>query len=150
MFNKHDPARNAFMLTGPFSIKGYDWYWHSFTGVNEATGEEKTFFIEYFMCNPGLRRQTPTFGQLPSNKANQIRPSYLMVKAGTWGKDKCQLHRFFAWPQVKLTPKAPFRIEAGDCLVSDTQLKGSVSLSAKAAAAHPEWMSDAGEMRWDL
>lgn len=150
MFNKQDPMRNAMMLSGPLSIKGYDWWWHSFTAVSEETGEEKSFFIEYYLCNPFLARQQPTFGQLPKNKENGIRPSYLMVKAGTWGKDHCQVHRFFPWGQVKLNRKAPYRIEADDCLACDTQLKGSVAVAAEDAKAHPEWMSDAGEITWDL
>ncbi|MCD7863705.1 MAG: hypothetical protein LUG61_09440 [Lachnospiraceae bacterium] len=45
-FEKKDPSKNEFMLTGPLKYKGYDWWWHSFTAVNEATGEEKAFFIE--------------------------------------------------------------------------------------------------------
>ena len=51
-FEKKDPAKNEFMLTGIFRRKGYDWWWHSFTGVNEDTGEEKAFFVEFFTCNP--------------------------------------------------------------------------------------------------
>ncbi|MCF0174721.1 MAG: hypothetical protein HUJ95_05200, partial [Bacteroidales bacterium] len=78
---KQDPRRNAFMLDGSFAGQGYDWWWHSFTGVNKATGEEKAFFIEFFLCNPALGGAKPVFGQLPENKAKGIKPSYLMVKA---------------------------------------------------------------------
>lgn len=150
MLTKSDVRRDAFMLTGPFSIKGYDWWWHSFTAVNAQTGEEKAFFVEFYLCNPRLARQTPTFGQLPKNKENKIRPSYMMVKAGCWGKDACQIHRFFAWPEVKLQAGAPFSVQADDCSCSETQLHGHVRVSPEEVAAHPEWMSDAGEMHFDL
>ena len=150
MFNKHDLTRNEYMLTGRFARKGYDWWWHSFTAVNETTGEEKPFFIEYFLCNPKLGGEKPVFGQLPSNRENHIRPSYLMVKAGTWGDNPCQLHRFFGWNDVKLHKTAPYSVEAADCYASDILLKGSVSVSEDEAKNHPEYMCDSGTMEWNL
>ena len=150
IFNIHDPSRNAFMLHGPLSRHGYDWWWHSFTAQDEETGEDKAFFIEFFVINPALAEEEPVFGQLPENKAAGKRPSYLMVKAGTWGEDHCQLHRFFSFQDVNLHGSAPYRIEAGDCLASETMLKGSISITEEKAKAHPEWMCDAGNLSWDL
>ena len=95
MFNESDLARDAFMLKGELSQQGYDWWWHSFTGHAEDTGEEKSFFVEFFTCNPALGEEGPVYGQLPQNQAEDRRPSYLMVKAGAWGEDAAQLHRFF-------------------------------------------------------
>ena len=150
MFNHHDITRNAFMLHGPLAHHGYDWWWHSFTAQDAETGEDKPFFVEFFTCNPALAEDQPVFGQLPENKAAGKLPSYLMVKAGTWGEDHCQLHRFFAWKDVSLHGNAPYRIEAADCLACETALKGSIRITAEEAAAHREWMCDAGEMSWDL
>ncbi len=150
MFNLKDETRDEFMLTGPFKNKGYDWWWHSFTAINEQTGEEKPFFIEFFTCNPGKGGKEPVFGQLPENKKKGIRPSYLMVKVGCWGTEHVQLHRFFGWDAVKLQGKAPFSVEAEDCFVSDTKLRGSVKLSEQEVAEHPEYMCDAGEITWNL
>ncbi len=150
MFNHHDITRDACMLRGPLAHHGYDWWWHSFTAQDEETGEDKPFFIEFFLCNPALGEDRPVLGQLPANRAAGKRPSYLMVKAGAWGGDACQLHRFFAWKDVSLHGEAPYRVEAGDCLACETALKGSVSVSPEEAIAHPEWMSDAGTMRWEL
>ena len=118
-FNKQDYKRESFMLDGPFAKKGYDWWWHSFTGINEATGEEKAFFIEFFTINPELGTDEPVFGQLLANKEAGIRPSYLMVKAGAWGKDARQLHRFFGWNDVFVKKDVPYEISAKDCLCSD-------------------------------
>ena len=42
----------------------------------------------------------PVFGQLEENKNSGVKPSYLMVKAGTWGEDAAQLHRFFGWNNI--------------------------------------------------
>ena len=150
MFNHHDISRDACMLHGPLRQHGYDWWWHSFTAQDAETGADKPFFIEFFLCNPALAEDEPVLGQLPANQAAGKRPSYLMVKAGTWGEDHAQLHRFFAWKDVALHGEAPYRIEAADCLACETALRGSISISPEEAAAHPEWMCDAGELSWDL
>ena len=150
MFNHHDISRNAFMLHGPLAHRGYDWWWHSFTAQDEQTGEDKPFFIEFFTCNPALGEDVPILGQLPSVRESGKKPSYLMVKAGTWGVDRCQLHRFFSWKDVSLSGGVPYRIEAGDCLASEDILKGSISVSRKEAEMHPEWMCDAGDLAWNL
>ncbi|MBQ7184976.1 MAG: hypothetical protein IJR97_13440 [Clostridia bacterium] len=138
------------MLHGPLARKGYDWWWHSFTAQDAVTGEDKAFFIEFFTCDPALAEDEPVLGQLPANRAAGKRPSYLMAKAGTWGKDHCQLHRFFAWKDVKLHGDAPYQIEAADCLACETALRGHITVTPEEAEKHPEWMCDAGDMRWDL
>ena len=150
MFDHHDITRDAFMLHGPLARKGYDWWWHSFTAQDAVTGEDKAFFIEFFTCDPALAEDEPVLGQLPANRAAGKRPSYLMAKAGTWGKDHCQLHRFFAWKDVKLHGDAPYQIEAADCLACETALRGHITVTPEEAEKHPEWMCDAGDMRWDL
>ena len=150
MFNHHDITRDAFMLHGPLAQHGYDWWWHSFTAQDAETGEDKAFFIEFFICNPALAENAPTLGQLPENRAAGKRPSYLMVKAGTWGEDHCQLHRFFSLHDTRIHAAAPYEVEAGDCFASETALRGSINISSEQAAAHPEWMCDAGSLQWDL
>ena len=150
MFNHHDITRNAFMLHGPLAHHGYDWWWHSFTAQDAETGEDKPFFIEFFICNPALAEDSPTLGQLPENRRTGRHPSYLMVKAGTWGKEHFQLHRFFSLHKVRIHGDAPYEVEADDCYASETALKGSIRILPEEAAAHPEWMCDAGELSWDL
>lgn len=150
MFSKKDISRNECMLRGPLRRQGYDWWWHSLTARNARTGEEKPFFIEFFLCNPDLAEDSPTLGQLPRNKAAGKKPSYLMVNVGTWGKVHRQLHRFFAWKDIKVHFNAPYSVEAADCYACETELRGSVDISEDEAAAHPEYMCDAGSMSWHL
>ena len=150
MFNQHDLNRNAFMLHGPLAHLGYDWWWHSFTAQDAETGEDRAFFVEFFICNPALAEDEPVFGQLPTNREAGKRPSYLMVKAGCWGEDHCQLHRFFSLRKTRIHGDAPYEVEAGDCFASETALRGSVNVTEAEARAHPEWMCDAGSMSWDL
>lgn len=138
------------MLEGLLAHQGYDWWWHSFTGIHHETGVEKAFFIEYFLCNPKHGGDEPILGQLPENQGKGIHPSYLMVKAGCWGEDHMQLHRFFGWNQVTILPGAPYQVEAEDCFAGEYKLAGSVTITEEDAEAHPEWMCDSGSMSWDL
>jgi len=147
-FDKQDIKRDQCMLVGSFKKKGYDWWWHSFTAQNASTGEEKPFFIEFFLCNPKLAKDKPTLGQLLENKENGIRPSYLMIKAGCWGENKKQLHRFFSWNQIKVKYGVPFEIEADDCYASETLLKGKIEVTD--SEKHPEYMCDNGKIEFNL
>ncbi len=137
-------AKNNYMLKGPLAFKGYDWWWHSFTGINAKTGEEKSFFIEYFVMNPAFGGDAPRFIDDGSK-----RPAYVMIKAGAWGKDAKQLHRFFGTKEFEHDP-SELRIVAGDCFLSEEILKGNVSVPASLAKEHPEYMTDSGSMSWLL
>ena len=116
--------------------------------LNEKTGEEKPFFIEYFLCNPQSGGDAPVFGQLEENKNSGVKPSYLMVKAGTWGEDAAQLHRFFGWNNIGVSFKVPFSVKADDCYCTESEMRGHVKMEN--AETHPEWMCQNGEMSWNL
>ena len=140
MFNKRDDQRNEFMLDGKFAKQGYDWWWHSLTAINAITGEEKQFFIEYFVINPALSKKVVL------GKKGKNNPSYLMIKAGTWGKDKCQLHRFIDLGDVNIKAKAPFSITGPDFIINDTTLTGKIDLDK----VTEDMMCDTGHMEWNL
>ena len=150
MFNTHDISRNACQLFGAQAKQGYDWWWHSFTAHHAKTGEEKQFFIEFFLCNPAYGKEYPVFGQLKENREKGIKPSYLMVKAGAWGEDAAQLHRFFGWKETDIDWGVPFSVCADDCFLSEDRTCGYVSVSEEEAEAHPEMMCQSGGMKWDL
>ena len=150
MFNKSDTSRNQCQLFGKQSKNGYDWWWHNFTAYNKKTGESKPFFIEFFLCNPSLGKDEPVFGQLKENKEKGIKPSYLMVKVGTWGVPHLQLHRFFGWNKVDVNWGKPYSVKADDCYVTETETYGHIFISKEDSIAHPEWMCDSGEISWNL
>ena len=150
MFMKHDINRDACQLYGRQAKCGYDWWWHSFTGISRETGKEKSFFIEFFLCNPALGEEEPVFGQLEENRQKGKKPSYLMVKAGSWGEDAAQLHRFFGWKKIRVAMGVPFSIIAGGCYLGETGTMGKIKITPEEADVHPEWMCQSGEMSWDL
>ena len=149
-FNHPDEFRDAFMLKGSLAKEGYDWWWHSFTGVNSKTGKEKAFYIEFYTINPELGGDQPVFGQMNMEKSSGKRPSYLMVNVGSWGEDAAQLHRFFGWDDVNVKDEVPFLISAAECFCSETRTLGKVEVTPEDVKNHPEWLSDAGKMIWDL
>ena len=149
--NKSDITRDYCMLQGSLAKKGYDWWWHSFTAYHKETGEPKTFYIEYFLCNPAIAKEQPVIvWNDPQGRAAGKRPSYCMVNVGFWGKEKGQLHRFFSWSEVRVPMNQPLNLQAGDCTCTEKKMTGHVNVSEEEAAAHPEWMSDAGEMSWEI
>lgn len=151
MANKSDVRRDAWMLKGPLASKGYDWWWHSFTAINEKTGEEKPFYIEFFTCNPACAADLPVIvWNNKELKEKGTKPSYLMVNVGFWGKEHAQLHRFFSLKDVEIKKEVPYEIKADDCFCSETKTRGSINITKEDANNHKEWMSDYGSISWDL
>ena len=144
MFNRSDIRRDACQLYGRQARCGYDWWWHSFTARNAETGEEKPFFVEFFLCNPDMESHRPSYGRLGE------KPSYLMVKAGAWGEDAAQLHRFFPWSDIEVDMGTPYSVKADDCYVDENRSYGEISITEEECKVHPEWMCDYGSMSWNL
>ena len=148
--NQSDLSRNYYMLEkGPLSRQGYDWWWHNFTAYHKETGKAKAFFIEYYVCNPALAEKTAVLGQLEENKKKAKKPSYAMIKVGTWGEDPRQIHNFYPIADFKAT-KAPLTIQIGPCSLSEEHMKGYCKVSENDSLLHPEYMCNGGEMSWDL
>ena len=73
-----------------------------------------------------------------------------MLKAGTWGKDDAvQIHNFYGIDDFAADAKR-MNVRIGSHTATETHLKGAVELSEADAKAHPEYMSEAGTMSWDL
>ena len=112
--NKSDLDRNAYMPGGSYARRGYLRWWHSFVGTQEETGESRTFFVEYFIINPGLGSDQPILGQHPYFKKRGFKPSYVMIKAGVFpGRASSdteklpgrELHAFYPISSLKATGK---------------------------------------------
>lgn len=145
--NKHDIKRNLPVYEKDHERKaektGYDWWRHSFVGKSVSTGKKKSFFIEYFLLNPGYGKETPQFGE------NGSKPSYLMIHAGCWGEEGQQFQRYFGIDQVD-SQEGFLKIVAGDCFLSETNMWGSVRVTPKDREKNPNLHSDIGVMCWSL
>ena len=160
--NLSDLARNSNMLRGSLAKRGYMRWWHSFSGTQPETGEIRTFFVEFFIVNPGRGGSRPILGQHPHSKKQGLKPSYIMVKAGVFpdepGKAGRQLHAFYPVSALQATgnplimqlegdPEAHCR--AGRCFYSEDKLSGFVEVTPEEARRR-SYMTDCGFMEWDV
>ena len=118
--NKHDIKRNLPMLSGKLGSCGYDRWCHTFTGVSKTTGKKKNFFVEDCILNPELGGKEPVMGE----KQFQ-RPSYLMVKAGAWGKDGFAQERYYGIEEMEVAGTF-LKLTAGECFLSENNIWGRI------------------------
>lgn len=142
-------SKNGFRLNRKTSRNSYDWWWHSFVASHSETGELKPFFIEYYVINPGLWKGEIIWGQQKANKENKVKPCYAMLKVGTWGEDKIQLHNFYDISDFHASRKK-LECTIGSNKLDEYALSGEVSVTEQERDAFPERMSDAGSLKWDL
>lgn len=131
--------KNLYMLKGSYLKNGYDWWWHSFTGINEKTKEERQFFIEYFIINPSISPFKISLGK--DNK-----PSYLMVKCGSWGKNKLEINKLYPINEIDIKKKV-LSISHPDFLLTEDRIKGNIKVDD---SINYDYLSDKGSMVWDL
>lgn len=140
------------MLQGSLARRGYVCWYHSFRGVQPDTLEVRTFFVEYRILNPSLGASQPILGQHPYFKKRDMKPSYVMVKAGVFpnenGEDSRQLNAFYPITSLKTT-KAPFVLQVEDCFYSENHIEGFIDVTRE-ESRHRSFMTDAGYMEWDL
>lgn len=169
LMNLSDLTRNSCILQGSFARKGYMRWWHSFSGINVQTGKARTFFVEFFIINPGLGSSRPILGQHPYYRKRGMKPSYVMIKAGAFpdenGEDGRQLHVFYPISSLQ-TAGSPLvmqvstqaadeksysaeGIQEGTCFYSENKLTGFVSVTP-GKARHRSLMTDGGYMKWEL
>ncbi len=149
--NLSDLGRNAYMLKASLAKRGYMRWWHSFTGKEESSGKERTFFIEYFLINPGLGGDTPIFGQHPHYKKKGMKPSYCMIKAGaypTGEEEGVELHAYFPANALHVAQK-PFHLQIEENECSEDRIRGYVDVTDQ-DASYPFLMTDSGVMEWNL
>lgn len=126
-------------------------WFHSFCGISPVTGKQRVFFVEYLIMNPSLGGDQPILGQLPSNRRQGIRPSYLRMKAGTFASDSdssVELHSYYPLTELKVAFH-PFLIKFGENFYSEQHIHGKVRVSHQ-DARRKSHMTDEGVMTWDL
>jgi hypothetical protein len=129
------------MLKGKLASRGYDLWCHSFTATNAKAKKRKAFYIEFFIINPKVSPKKIQYGQL-----NQ-KPCYTMINVGCWGDKPLQLHSFYTIKETDISLNK-LEIEVAECYLSEIRTFGEVNVEN--ANFHPEYMSDNGNIKWDL
>jgi len=149
---------------------GIVWARYVFTGIDAISGTEQLFFIELEMLNAALSPDESVLGFKSRTSISEddlqyalagteaalnlraesiVTPSYVAVRAGTFGAKPKQICGYYSLKDAaggfRLSPVA-----VGNCSFDDGRLSGSLSCTAKERASHPEYFCDAGEISWEL
>jgi tocopherol cyclase len=166
---KNDGGRKI-RLNNALKKNGAVWRRFIFRGIEAETGTERIFFVELEMLNPFLSPDKVILGFKEQIKISEedfqyalagtkaaydllsesfVDPSYIVVRAGTFGPNACQLCCYYP---VKQTTGG-FRggsIEAGECVFTDDRISGKISCSSSDIREHPEYLCNSGAISWDL
>lgn len=162
------------MLKGALRKNGFDSWRLMFNGISEETGEERAFFIEFYVINPLLSPKECVLGfknRLPSSEAdlqhalagteaamsaNQeqlVQPSYAMVKAGCLCENGKQMSAYYPTEQM-FTGKSGFIISMGSgeksCILNEKSSVGNIRVSYADLNEYPEMLCNAGSITWNL
>lgn len=159
-----------FGLNGSKKKIGINYWRFVFNAVEESTGSEQIFFIEFEMINPWLSPNEILLGFKPRIKITAddlqyalagtqsaknfdtesiIQPSYCSIRVGKLGIEAKQLCIYFPVREMNFYSK-PFSIVYGENGFSDEALKGNISISQDDKNNHPEFLCDCGTAFWDL
>jgi hypothetical protein len=72
-----------------------------------------------------------------------------MIKVGTWGKSARQMNNFYPISRFS-SAESQLNIKIGECTLTEHHMEGYCRVTAEEAAEHPEYMTDAGEMSWNI
>lgn len=137
--------RNIYKVIGVHHKTGFNLWRFFFEGVNQRTGECRSFFIEYYLINPNYQKN----GNISlGNNGNNI-PSYMMVKVGFWGKYPRQINNFFSINCLTINKK-DFLISTDNFSFSEKMIMGNLLLSLEEMKNKPEFLSDFGSARWEI
>lgn len=165
--NKHF---DQYILRGKLRQEGFERWRYVFTAMNKLTGRERKFFIELYIVNPAISPKVAVISQKSrlaiseadlqyalagtesaahANDEIDVKPSYVLVKAGIYGEDGKQMNKFYASSQFAYV-KNTENFKVGDCLFSSKGLSGSILVTAQDLRVKPELLCNAGSMDWDL
>ncbi len=161
---------DQYVLRGRLRQSGFERWRYVFSAFSKTTGQERKFFIELYIVNPGVSPKTAVISQKSrlaisesdlqyalagtesaahANDELDVRPSYVLVKAGVFGKGGKEMNKFFASSQMSFIKNTEiFRV--GDCLFGSKSLSGAVSVTTQDLRIRPELLCSSGSMDWDL
>lgn len=161
---------DQYVLRGKLRQQGFERWRYVFSAFSKITGQERTFFIELYMVNPGVSPKAAVLSQKSrlalsesdlqyalsgnataahANDEIEVLPSYVLVKAGAFGTGGKQMNKFLASAQFAYVKNSD-AFKAGDCLFGAHALSGTVRVTAQDLRVRPELLCNDGAMSWDL
>lgn len=162
-------------LNGSYKKSGFDRWRLVTNGVNYVTGEEKTFFIEFYVVNPSRsldeavlgfkNRYNKTVSDLQFALANSeaaksltsqvfVTPSFFMVRAGILSSGARHMNSYYPCSAVDFDSKEYIlsldQKKYTNIVLADSFTVGSIEVSEKDLIANPEFMCNPGKISWNL
>ena len=161
---------DQYVLRGRLRQEGFERWRYSFSAFNRENGQEKNFYVELYIVNPGISPKVAVIGQKSrlvhseadlqyalagtaaaktANEEIAVRPSYVLVKAGVYGGDGIQLNKFIPSSQFTFIKNSGC-FKAGECLFGTGSISGRLEVSSQDLRIKPELLCDFGSMDWDI
>ena len=141
--------KDRMMLKGNLKKNGFELWRHSFSAYSKRSGDQKTFFIEFYLVNPAVSPKEISFENSQAFAKKEGKPCFLMVKAGCWGENGIQLHSFVSVERMQIS-KHKLNIRADNFLLTESELFGAIEIRPAESKLHPEYFSDNGSMKWKI
>ena len=161
---------DQYILRGKLRQEGFERWRYVFSAVSKITGNERKFFIELYIVNPAISPKVAVISQKSrlaiseadlqyalagtesaahANDEIDVKPSYVLVKAGIFGEGGKQINKFYSSAQAAFI-KGSGKFKVGECIFGTKELAGSVLVTAQDLRVRPELLCNAGVMDWDL
>jgi hypothetical protein len=161
---------DQYILRGKLRQEGFERWRYVFSAVSKITGHERKFFIELYIVNPAISPKVAVISQKSrlaiseadlqyalagsdsaahANDEIDVKPSYVLVKAGIFGEGGKQINKFYSSAQLSYV-KSTGNFKVGDCIFGSKELLGSVLVTAQELRVRPELLCNVGSMDWDL
>ncbi len=166
--SKRKLSYNKLGFRRPALKTGFNCWRFFFVGKNMSTGNERSFFIEYEILNPGLAAAVPVLGfktgaavnpsdlqaalagaETAAASAESVRPSYCVTRIGMMGPGARQLCSYSSPKSIKAGFR-PFEISDGGIRFSTDSISGSIDITENDVLEHPECLCDSGSAAWNL
>lgn len=162
------------MLKHSYRKNGFDVWRFFINAVNSTTGEQCSFFFEYYIVNPAVSPKEAVLGfksrftksaadlqyalagtaaAESSNLETYVQPSFVMVRGGCLARGGKVVSHYFAPSEVSFNKKDVI-LSAGsgieECTITDKTIKGYASVSYSDLQEKSELLCNAGTIFWNL
>lgn len=154
---------DQYLLRGNLRTEGFERWRYVFSGISKSTGQTRVFFVEMYIVNPALSPDEAVISQKSrpvidmSEAISQpvvageisVKPSYIAVKCGYFGKNGKHMNKFLPSSQISWN-KDTGKINAGNFEFSTEMIFGTLSVTDEELENAPELLCCSGEMSWNL
>lgn len=159
-----------YLLKGRLRRNGFERTRYVFTGINKASGIQRTFFIELYYVNPLVSPKEPVIAQKnrpvitdaslqyalsmvssmdTAEDSQNVLPSYALVRAGIYGAKGKYLNSFNPSSSLAFV-KSEGAFKTGDCVFGRDAISGKIELTDNDLLEHPEFLCSPGAISWNL